>query len=174
MTTIALVVAGLSLAGVVFLAFAYAASLKLIRELEDKLHAFALGDAPRQIDRFASDGVSFVVVGEEGCLACTERLGDLARYVAADGSAQLRFLVVQAGNGARPAVLPESVEFLADAGLVARLGIGVVPLGLVFDRSGTELARSVLGDAQAFERLAAWATEHSRRSVTEPQLAGRG
>ena len=174
MSTVTLVMAGLSLGGVVFLAFCYAASLKLIRELEDKVHAFALGDAPRQIDQFACDRVSFVLVSEEGCLACTARLDDLARYAGDTGeSEQPRFVVVQA-NGARPAQLPGSVDFLADAGLVARLGVGVVPLGVVFDRSGTEIARSVLGDTQALERLVAWATEHSQRVVTQPQLAGRG
>lgn len=175
MSTVALVLAGLSLAGVVFLAFGYAASLRLIRELEDKLHAFALGDAPRHIDTFACDRVSFVLVSEEGCLACTARLDDLARYAGVGSERdELRFAVIQAGNGTRPAVLPPSVEFLADAGLVARLGVGIVPLGVVFDRSGTEIARSVLGDTESLERLVAWATEHPQRSVTQPQLAGRG
>ena len=175
MSTVALVLAGLSLAGVVFLALGYAASLKLIRELEDKLHAFALSEAPRQIDKFACDSVSFVLATEDGCLACTARLDDLARYAGgAGGSGHPRFVVVQAGSGKRPAALPPSVEFLADAGLVARMGVGIVPLGVVFDRSGTEVARSVLGDTQSFERLVAWATEHPQRSLTQPQLAGRG
>jgi hypothetical protein len=174
MTTLALVLGALSLAGVVFLAFGYAASLKLIRELEDKLEHAALSQPPAQVDAFARAHSSFVLVTEEGCVACEQRIADLARHVAGSAETGLGYIVLQAGAGRRPVELPAEVEFLTDSAIVSRLAVGIVPLGLVFDRSGTEVARSVLGDQESFERIVAWAAERHGRALTTSQLAGGG
>ena len=174
MTILALVLSALALAGVVFLAFGYAASLKLIRELQDSLEDAALARPPAQIDAFARDRWSFVLVTEEGCLACVERTADLVRHVQDDEARELDYIVLQAGRGARPEELTPAVEFVADPELVSQLAVGVVPLGLVFDCSGTEVARTVLGDRQSFDRIVAWAAAQHGRSMTDSQLAGRG
>ncbi len=175
MIRVSLVLGALSLAGVVFLAFGYAASLKLIRELQDKLHDAAVAAVPRRLDRFAKDRHSFVLVSEEGCLACKDRIADLARHIQANPQAStLSYTIVQAGNGARPAVLPEAIEFATDSELVAALAVSVMPLGVVFDGSGAEVARSVLGDRQSLERMVTWAANRQEKSLTTPQPVGRG
>jgi hypothetical protein len=174
MSTVALVLGALALAGVVFLAFGYAASLKLIRELQDSVEDAALAQLPPQVDAFARDRYSFVLVTEEGCLACVERIADLLDHVQGDESRELDYIVLQAGAGGRPEGLLPAIEFVADSKLVSNLSVGAVPLGLVFDRSGTEVGRSVLGDSQSFERIVAWAAERHGRSLTTTHPAGRG
>lgn len=175
MITVALVLGALSLAGVVYLAFGYAASLKLIRELQDKLHDAAVAAAPRRLDRFAKDKHSFVLVSEEGCLACMDRITDLVRHIRANPrAATLSYTIVQADNGARPEVLPKAIEFATDPELAGALAVSVMPLGVVFDGSGAEVARSVLGDRQSLERMVTWAANRQEKSLTTPQTEDRG
>lgn len=173
MTTLALVLSALALAGVVFLAFGYAASLKLIRELQDSMEDAALAHPPPQIDAFAGDRWSFVLVTEEGCVACVERTADLVRHVQDDEATELGYIVLQASAAGRPEELAPGIELVTDSDLVSQLAVGIVPLGLVFDRSGTEVARSVLGDRQSLDRIVAWAAAQHGRSMTKAQLAGR-
>lgn len=158
MTTAALVLAAVSFVAVVFLAFGYAGLLALVRELQDKLHDAATLDAPRHVDRFVGDRRSFVLVTEKGCFSCEERIADLVGYLEDRGSpSMLPVTVLQAAPADRPQTLPPQVEFVNDAALVGQLAVGVVPLGLVFDPSGAEIGRSVLGDRLSFDRMLTWA-----------------
>lgn len=175
MTTIALVLALASFAGLVLLAFGYASLLTLVRNLQDGLEASITQDARRPVERFAGDRRSFVLVIEPTCLSCEDRISDLVEYVKGGSDrAPLSFAVLQAANGSRPQALPHDVdvEFVSDATLVGRLGVGIVPLGLVFDTSGNEVGRSVLGDRLSFERMIAWASAQDQIDVRTAQVGG--
>lgn len=172
MTTLALVFGVVSFVAVVFLAFGYVGLLALVRELQDKLHDAVTLNAPRQIDRFVGDRRSFVLVTEKGCLSCEDRIDDLVRYLEDRGRLpSLSVTVLQAAPAARPPALPPDVEFVNDAALVGRLAVGVVPLGLVFEPSGTESGRSVLGDRLSFERFITWAEGQDQ---LQARTVGRG
>ena len=175
MTTVALAIAAISLAGVVFLAFGYASLLALVRELQDKLEGAALDGAPRRLDRFAGDRRSFVLVIEPSCVSCKDRVAELVDYARRDPSAaRLSLTVLQAADGPPPKELPADVDitFVNDVGLTGQLAVGIVPLGLVFEADGTEVGRSVLADRTAFDRMITWASGSDDHATA--QLVGRG
>lgn len=174
MTTITLVLVIVCVAGLVLLAFGYAALVTLIKELQDRLDEVVPGDRQRRVDRFAGDRPSFVLVIEPTCMSCEERVADLVEYVRRDHEVTpLSIMVLQAASGSRPPALPSDVEidFVSDATLVGELGVGIVPLGLVFEPNGTETGRSVLGDRSSFDRMIAWA---STRDQPDVQRVGGG
>lgn len=125
---VAVALSGLALAGVVFVAFGSAAMVKLIRELEERLNETGTG-VDRRVEAFAGRGYTFVLVGQQGCLACADRSGDLAQLVTSGGHrpADLAFTFVQADGDRCPVELPAEIRFARDAVLVGQLGVGIFP-----------------------------------------------
>lgn len=168
MTTITLVLAAVCVAGLVLLAFGYAALLTLIKELQDRLDEVIPADRQRRVERLAGDRRSFVLVIEPTCVSCEDRIADLVEYVRErHEAAPFSLVVLQAASGSRPLALPGDldIDFVSDARLVGELGVGIVPLGLIFEADGAETGRSVLGDRSSFDRMIAWASAQDQRDV---------
>lgn len=156
---ISLALAVLAMAGVVFLTFGYSASLKLIRELEEKVNNPDGASKRRRLGYFAGPNFTFALIGQAGCSACVDRSSDLARLVALGTGVpvNLSFTILQAEGENSAVKLPAEVTFQKDPALVGRLDVGIFPTGLVFDPEGNEVARSVLGDRISIEKLFNWA-----------------
>ena len=172
MITVAIVLGLLAVAGVILLSFGYSALLRLVRELQDAVGANLTASA-RHMTEFQGMGISIVLVTDRHCLSCVARTTEFFDLARRRREGALSFTLATAGAAEPPPQLPDNVRFIADPATVGQLGVGISPSGIVFDRRGTELARSVLANQAALEKLVAWAAELSEiEAEAEPGLRG--
>ncbi|MEU7894080.1 hypothetical protein AB0B45_14585 [Nonomuraea sp. NPDC049152] len=146
----------LSFLGTVLLLFAFAALLRMVRDLQQ---AAAKGPAPagttpatRSVPRFASgdERPTFVLVVTETCPMCRERA---SRLMEVSGAAAGHLVLLSAAERCAEWVEGEAVTAIVDATLLGTIAVGATPTLIKYSPSGEEQWRRVVGsnaDLDAF------------------------
>lgn len=170
MNTVALLLSVTALVAVVVLAFGYSALLRMVTELQNSSATRSLRPAAT-IEQFSGKRISLVLVVDQACNTCTERLeefGALVKHIQDD-----RLDLHLVGPGTQINALPGSVSHHTDPAFMGSLGVGILPAGLVYDEHGREIRRSVLGDRQSLLTLFEWARAQATQTSNTEHLASR-
>jgi hypothetical protein len=142
---LAIAVAALLLS--VLLVFAYAALLRIVREMQAASSVMTPAAVSEPLRQFSGPGNTLVLVVAEHCPACVSRIADLERLVATQPAPVPVVLLSQAEMSDTPAI--REVRQLVDPALVGQLRVSVTPTAILFDQQGQEFSRSIIGSEAA-------------------------